>query len=153
MAGKRTHRSGGKPARGQYSGNPTLGHSTCVGSFNPTVALEQGDVDIARDLGADELKSIRDKPEYNFVNTDSLQQMYLGMNMGGEQLKSEQVRQAIKWAIDYRSIAEHLTAHTWSVWQSFEPKGIPGAISGNFQRISPRLRASLPREASLKAFP
>ncbi len=96
--------------------------------------LSKGDVDIARDLGADELKSIRDKPEYNFVNTDSLQQMYLGMNMGGEQLKSEQVRQAIKWAIDYRSIAEHLTAHTWSVWQSFEPKGIPGAISGNFQK-------------------
>jgi peptide/nickel transport system substrate-binding protein len=39
------------------------------------------------------------------------------------------VHQAIKWAINYDAVAKNITPETWTVWQSFLPKGIPGALS------------------------
>ena len=47
------------------------------------------------------------------------------------ELAKPQVRQAIKWAIDYDAIAKNITPDTWDVDQSFLPKGLPGALTDN----------------------
>lgn len=39
-----------------------------------------------------------------------------------------EVRQAIKYAIDYDAIANNITPNVWNVWQTFLPTGSPGAI-------------------------
>ena len=92
------------------------------------LALQKGDVDMARDLGADQLKSVARNPDITVSKTGQLLQMYVGMNMGSGPLAVPEVRQAIKWAIDYETIAKNITPGTYFVWQSFLPKGTPGAV-------------------------
>ncbi len=91
--------------------------------------VQKGDVDIARDLGSDQLKIVAGKPEFTLVEMPQLTSMYIGMNMGVPQLQKVQARQAIKYAIDYQAIAKNITPRLWVVWQAFLPKGVPGAIS------------------------
>jgi peptide/nickel transport system substrate-binding protein len=90
--------------------------------------LQKGDADIARDLGADQLKAIAGKP--GFSVTDSVQGsvMYIAMNQSVPELQKVEVHQAIKWAIDYEAIAKNITPHTWSVCQSFLTSALPAAI-------------------------
>jgi peptide/nickel transport system substrate-binding protein len=95
------------------------------------LALQKGDVDIARDLVSDQLKLVLNKPDYNLARRAQLTSMYIGMNMGVPELKKVEARQAIKTAIDYEGIAKNITPNLWSVWQSFLPKGIPGAVGDN----------------------
>ncbi|HTZ76383.1 MAG TPA: ABC transporter substrate-binding protein [Stellaceae bacterium] len=91
--------------------------------------LQKGDIDIARDLQSDQLKVIAGKPEFHTAEIAQLTSMYIGMNMGTPELKKVEARQAIKYAIDYEAIAKNITPKLWVVWQSFLPKGIPGAIA------------------------
>lgn len=106
--------------------------------------LQKGDVDIARDLGSDQLKSIAGNPDFTFIHQDTLTLMYVAMNMGLPELQKPQVRQAIKWAIDYQAIAKNITPDLWNVWQSFLPKGTPGAIDDNpFQKDVAKAKALL----------
>jgi peptide/nickel transport system substrate-binding protein len=90
--------------------------------------LQKGDVDIARDLGSDQLKSISGNPDYKMVSKGSLTILLAYMNMSLPQFQKPQARQAIKWAIDYDAIAANITPNLWAVWQSFLPRGTPGAI-------------------------
>jgi peptide/nickel transport system substrate-binding protein len=90
--------------------------------------LQKGDADIARDLGSDELRSIAGDESFNLVSNDTLQILLAYMNMSLPQFQKPQVRQAIKWAIDYDAIAKNITPNLWNVWQSFLPRGTPGAL-------------------------
>ncbi|HEX4261425.1 MAG TPA: ABC transporter substrate-binding protein, partial [Acetobacteraceae bacterium] len=91
--------------------------------------LQRGDADIARDLQADQLKTIRGNPAYHLATAKQGTSMYIAMNQATPQLAKPQVRQAIKWAIDYDAIATNITPDTWTVGQSFLPEGLPGALT------------------------
>jgi peptide/nickel transport system substrate-binding protein len=91
--------------------------------------LQKGGVDIARDLLADQLKSIAHNPEFLIDSSGQGTSMYVAMNQAMPELAKPEVRQAIKWAIDYDAIAQNITPMTWTVQQSFLPRGLPGALS------------------------
>jgi peptide/nickel transport system substrate-binding protein len=91
--------------------------------------LQKGDADIARDLNADQLKTLQKNPDFTLVKSNQLTSMYLGCNMSVPQFQKPDVLQAIKWAIDYDSIAANITPNVWAPWQTFLPKGSPGAIA------------------------
>lgn len=91
--------------------------------------VEKGDVDMARDLTSDQLKSVVGKSDYNVAREPQLTSMYMAANMGQPMFQKVQVLQALKWAIDYEAIAKNITPNVWNVWQSVLPKGVPGAIS------------------------
>jgi peptide/nickel transport system substrate-binding protein len=91
--------------------------------------LQNGDVDIARNLTPDQLKVVAQKEEYHIVSTGQGNSMYIMMNQSMPELVKPQVRQAIKWAIDYDAIATHITPNTWRVAQGFLPPGLPGALT------------------------
>jgi peptide/nickel transport system substrate-binding protein len=67
------------------------------------------------------------------------------MNEGSiPELAKPQVRQAIKWAIDYDAIAKQITPNAWEVRQGFLPKGLPGALLDNpFQKDIARAKQLL----------
>ena len=90
--------------------------------------LQKGDVDIARDLGSDQLKSIAGNKSYTISASPQGSSMYIAMNQAMPELAKPEVRQAIKWAIDYEAIAKNITPNTWSVCQTFLPSALPGAI-------------------------
>jgi peptide/nickel transport system substrate-binding protein len=93
--------------------------------------LEKGDADIARDLGSDQLKSIAGNKNYTIAASPQGTSMYIAMNQAMAELQKVEVRQAIKWAIDYDAIAKNITPGTWSVCQSFLPDALPGALKSN----------------------
>ena len=90
--------------------------------------LRKGDVDIARDLGADQLKSIASDKAFTVSASPQGTSMYIAMNQNVPELQKVQVHQAIKWAIDYEAIAKNITPNTWSVCQSFLPFALPGSL-------------------------
>ena len=93
--------------------------------------LQKGDVDIARDLGSDQLKSIAGDKNLTIASSPQGTSMYIAMNQTMPELQKVQVHQAIKWAIDYDAIAKNITPNTWSVCQSFLPDALPGALKTN----------------------
>jgi ABC-type transport system substrate-binding protein len=67
-------------------------------------------------------------PACGISKIDQLNSLYLGLNGSLPQFQKIEVRQAIKWAIDYDAIADNITPNVWGVWQTFLPKGSPGSI-------------------------
>lgn len=97
-------------------------------AVNQLLLLEKGDADIARDLGADQLKTAAAAKGLVLVSAGGLSSMYVAMNMARPEFQKEEVRRAVKMAVDYEAIARNITPRTWRVCQSFLPQGIPGAI-------------------------
>ena len=93
--------------------------------------LQKGDIDIARDLGSDQLKSIGGNKNYTVTASPQGTSLYIAMNQATPELAKVQVHQAIKWAIDYDAIAKNITPDTWSVCQAFLPDALPGALKHN----------------------
>jgi peptide/nickel transport system substrate-binding protein len=91
--------------------------------------LQKGDADIARNLNSDQLKSLHGNPGFTISTASQATSMYVAMNQNVPQLAKPEVRQALKWAIDYDAIANNITPNTWSVSQYFLPNGIPGALT------------------------
>ncbi|GAB2916519.1 ABC transporter substrate-binding protein [Paraburkholderia jirisanensis] len=94
--------------------------------------LRRGDMDIGRSLGSDQLKTLAGDPGLNVIEKDALTLLLLQVNTAVPQFQKVEVRQAIKWAIDYDAIAHNITPRLWTVWQSLLPKGAPGAIGTRF---------------------
>jgi peptide/nickel transport system substrate-binding protein len=93
--------------------------------------LKKGDIDIARGLTSDQLRQIANGTDLTMISADGLEQMYLALNTSFAPFQNPKVLQAIKWAIDYKAIATNITPTLSNVWQSFQPKGIPGAVADN----------------------
>ncbi len=91
--------------------------------------LQKGDADIARNLTPDQLKTIAGNPDFHSISTLQATTLYIAMNESVPALAKPQVRQAIKWAIDYDAIARNITPNLWGISQSFLPKGLPGALA------------------------
>src|SRR6476469_9293782 len=111
--------------------------------------LQKGDADIARDLGADQLKSIAGNKDRTVSASGQGTSLYIAMNQAMTELQKPQVHQAIKWAIDYEAIAKNITPNTWSVCQAFLPYALPGALKDNPLRKDEAKAKQLLAEAGL----
>ena len=91
--------------------------------------LQKGDADIVRDLTPDLLTKVKAEQNYTVTSSGQGSSMYIAMNQNVPELAKPQVRQAIKWAIDYDAIAKNITPNMWVVAQGFLPPGLPGAMT------------------------
>ncbi|MCX7381108.1 MAG: ABC transporter substrate-binding protein [Alphaproteobacteria bacterium] len=111
--------------------------------------LQKGDADVARDLGADQLRTVAANPDLHMVSHSQGTSCYIALNLAMPELAKAAVQQAVKWAIDYEGIAANITPNIWGVHQAFLPIGMPGAISDRpFRRDVARAKA-LMAEAGL----
>lgn len=93
------------------------------------LAIEKGDIDVARDLQADQVKALQSNPN---VQTRSIRKAYiwyLGLNTKHEQLKKPQVQQALKHLIDYDQVANTVLAGAYASQQTIIPQGFLGSIN------------------------
>jgi len=93
------------------------------------LGLQRGDIDIARTLAPDQLASLAKDPAYTLMTAPKSYIVYLALNQNHSILAKPQVRQAFKWAIDYKGIAASITPSTYEPHQAFLPKGFPGALT------------------------
>ncbi len=113
------------------------------------ILLRNGDADIARDLSTEHIASVASDPGFAIVQHLSGRISYVAMNLLHPTLARPQVRQAIKWAIDYEAIQKNIMPATAKVHQAFVPEGFPGALADTpFHKDTARAR-SLLAEAGL----
>ena len=107
--------------------------------------LQKGDIDIARDLGSDQIGTARRNPDLAEISSETTAQMNLCMNMGSiPELRNPKVIEALKWAVDCEAIANNITPDIWDVWQaSFLPKNVKGAVPSTFRKDVAKAKALL----------
>jgi peptide/nickel transport system substrate-binding protein len=93
--------------------------------------IEKADVDIARDLTPDQIKSIAGNKDVRIEEFKGANTWYMGMNLGYEPLANPKVRQAIKYLVDYDGMVNSFLKGKFFVQQSFLPLGFFSAIAYN----------------------
>jgi len=91
--------------------------------------LEKADIDIARNLTSEHIAALDKNPEITFANGPKGAIYYLGLNQKNPHLAKPQVRQAMKYLIDYATIAATIKEGKVSVHQAFLPYGTFGALT------------------------
>jgi len=106
--------------------------------------LRNGDADVARNLTTEQLRALQGDANFSLVRKQAAQLVMIQLNTAHPQLAKVPVRQAIKWAIDYRAIQANLVSLTHAVHQSFLPVGFPSAVADTpFQKDVAKARALL----------
>jgi peptide/nickel transport system substrate-binding protein len=91
--------------------------------------LEKGDVDIARNLSKDQLAAVKGNGNLEIVQGDKGYILYLGLNQKNPNLAKPEVREALKWLVDYDAIEKNIVEGTYKGHEAFLPKGFLGAIN------------------------
>jgi peptide/nickel transport system substrate-binding protein len=97
-------------------------------SATQRLLLEKGDVDIARKLGPDQLVGLEGNPDIRIRQGVKGSLYYLGLNQKNAHLSRPQVRQALKYLVDYAGLESSIMKGKGVVHQAFLPKGFLGAL-------------------------
>ncbi|MEZ5778733.1 MAG: ABC transporter substrate-binding protein [Paracoccaceae bacterium] len=118
-----------------YSGDPTpmarVIYRHIPEGSTQRLLLEQGDIDIARSLGAEEIDAVRGNPDIKIQEGPKGSIYYMGLNQKNENLAKPEVRQAMKYLVDYQAIADTIMKGKVTVHQAFLPEGFLGALNDN----------------------
>ncbi|WP_299819729.1 ABC transporter substrate-binding protein [uncultured Jannaschia sp.] len=90
--------------------------------------LEQGDIDVARDLGAEDLRDLDGQEGITVASVPVHQVFYLGFDNGQERFQDDRVRQAFRYLIDYDGLADTVMAYLAMPRASVVPLGAYGAL-------------------------
>jgi peptide/nickel transport system substrate-binding protein len=92
--------------------------------------IEQGDADIARGLGADQIDAIKKEDKVTVLAVPSARTDYLLINSkANETLGNPAFWKAARYLIDYDGITRDLLRGHSKVHQAFLPVGFPGALT------------------------
>ncbi len=111
--------------------------------------LEKGDIDVARNLSKDQLAAVREKADISLVQGDKGYILYLGLNTKNPNFAKPEVREALKWLVDYDSIERNIVAGTYKPHESFLPQGFLGAITDKPYKFDPAKAKELLAKAGL----
>jgi len=93
--------------------------------------LEKGDVDIARNLTPQDLAALASSKEIKTTSTPKGTVYYISLNQKNPTLAKPEVREAMKWLVDYAAIGDTLIKNIGVVHQNFLPVGLLGASTEN----------------------
>jgi peptide/nickel transport system substrate-binding protein len=97
---------------------------------NMQAAVETGDADIAQDLGAEQSAALEGNPDVSLAKVLSTLLVYVGMNATEPPLDNPDVREAIRYAINYDDIITLLGGNAELV-QEIIPIGFLGHVGEN----------------------
>ncbi len=117
------------------------------------LGLTKGDYDIARNLGADQIRQLEGDSRFTVQPARKASLMYLSLNQKNPNLAKPEVRQAIKLALDYEGIQKAIVPTTYAVHQAFLPAGFPGAVTDQpFKRNIAEAKALLEKAGLANGF-
>jgi peptide/nickel transport system substrate-binding protein len=94
-------------------------------------ALETGEADIVQDLSAEQAKALESNADVQIVKANSTLLVYAGMNAKSPPLDKIEVREAIRYAINYDEIVNNLLGGNGKVVQEIIPEGFSGHVGAN----------------------
>ncbi|MGB9097475.1 ABC transporter substrate-binding protein [Erwinia sp.] len=93
--------------------------------------LQQGDADVAYELGADQFDALKKVSSVRVASFPSSLIYYLGFNTQDKEqpaLGNPALWQAARWLVDYQSLSQQLLKGQYQVHQAFLPQGFDGAL-------------------------
>jgi peptide/nickel transport system substrate-binding protein len=109
--------------------------------------VEKGDIDIARNLGPDQIRGLEGNSDVRIHSSPKGGIFYLGLNQKHAALKKPQVRQALKYLVDYDGIANTILKGSMVAHQAFLPIGFLGALEDKPFKLDPAMAKKLLAEA------
>jgi peptide/nickel transport system substrate-binding protein len=93
------------------------------------IMLEQGDIDIARDLGPDQIAGLRGNSSLKVGDYPLAAVHFFSLNQKHEKLRNPALWEAMRYLVDYEGIAGKLLRGQMKVHQAYWPTGFPGALA------------------------
>lgn len=100
-------------------------------SATQRLMLEKGDIDVARNLSPQDLEALAAHKDVKQVAAPKGTVYYIGLNQKNPNLAKPEVREALKWLVDYQAIGSTFMKNIGVVHQNFLPQGLLGASKDN----------------------
>ncbi|MCG5478861.1 MAG: ABC transporter substrate-binding protein [Ensifer alkalisoli] len=100
-------------------------------SSGQRLALEAGDVDVARNLEPGDYEAVSKNADLWTTDAAKGTIYYISLNQKNEDLAKPEVREAFKYLVDYDAIGATLIKGIGEIHQTFLPKGVLGALDEN----------------------
>ncbi|OLP58001.1 ABC transporter substrate-binding protein [Xaviernesmea oryzae] len=97
-------------------------------SASQRLALEKGDIDVARNLEPGDMESVSKKEGLKVTSAPKGTVYFISLNQKNADLAKPEVREAFKYLVDYDAIGETLIKGVGTIHQTFLPTGQLGAI-------------------------
>lgn len=97
-------------------------------SAGQRLALEAGDIDIARNLEPGDFDAVSKNADLATTNAPKSTIYYVSLNSKNENLKKPEVQEAFKYLVDYDAIGATLIKGIGEIHQTFLPEGQLGAL-------------------------
>ena len=95
------------------------------------LALEAGDIDVARNLEPNDLDAISKNADLKTTSAPKGTVYYISLNQKNPNLAKPEVRQAFKYLIDYDAMGSTILKGIGEIHQTFLPKGDLGELDEN----------------------
>jgi peptide/nickel transport system substrate-binding protein len=112
--------------------------------------LQKGDIDIARNLEADQIAALSGNPDVVVKQVPKGAIYYLGLNQKNQYLSKPEVIKALKYLIPYQEIADTIVKGSAVVHQTFLPSGFLGALDENPYKLDVEKAKELLKQAGLE---
>ena len=93
--------------------------------------IEKGDADIARNLTADQVAGLEGNQDIVIQTDPKALSIYLQVNMRDPVLSKPEVREALRYLVDYQGMADSFLRGQFIVHQSFWPSGFFASLTEN----------------------
>ncbi|MFK0334136.1 ABC transporter substrate-binding protein [Rhizobium sp. NPDC090275] len=114
------------------------------------LALEAGDIDIARNLEPGDLDAVAKNTDLASESAPKGTVYFISLNSKNENLKKPEVQEAFKYLVDYDAIGATLIKGIGEIHQTFLPKGQLGALDENPYKFDVAKAKELLAKAGLK---
>lgn len=111
--------------------------------------LEKGDIDVARNLGPEEIAAVSANEAIQIEKAPKGTLYYLGLNQKNEHLSKPEVREALKYLVDYDALGDTIMNNLGQVHQTFLPDGFLGAVNDNPYKLDVAKAKELLAQAGL----
>ncbi len=93
--------------------------------------IEKGDADIARNLTTDQVAGLEGNADIKIQTDPKALSIYLQVNMRDPVLSKPEVREALRYLVDYQGMADSFLKGQFIVHQSFWPSGFFASLTDN----------------------
>lgn len=100
-------------------------------SATQRLMLERGDIDVARNLNPEDIAGVREVEGLAIDDELRGRLMYIAVNQKNEVLAKPEVREAIKYLVDYEGMQNSFLDGQYTIHQNFLPRTYLGAVDEN----------------------
>lgn len=119
-------------------------------SATQRLMLEAGDVDVARNLEPGDYDAVQKNADLTTTDAPKGTVYYISLNQKNEALAKPEVREAFKYLVDYDAIGATLIKGIGEIHQTYQVKGVLGALDSNPYKLDVAKARELLEKAGLK---